>query len=729
MILQVAVPSPLRRWFDYLPPKDTDPAILQPGMRLRLPFGRRTLVGVLCAIRTHSAVDPARLKAVLAVLDSEPLLPAPELRLLLWAQQYYHHAPGEVIQTALPKLLRQGQPAVAQRQAVWQLTTAGQTALAEDKLNRAPKQREVAELLQAQAAGVSAEQLRLIVPNALPAVRQLLEKGWVVSTSARCQITPRSATAPRLSAAQQQAIDQVDGVLGRFRAFLLDGVTGSGKTEVYLQLIERVIQRGEQILVLVPEISLTPQLLHRFECRLPVPLAVLHSALSARERLNAWLAARSGEARVVIGTRSAVFVPLQCLGLILIDEEHDPSFKQQEGFRYHARDLAVVRAQQAKIPVLLGSATPALESVHNVARGRYQRLALPERVGGARPPHVQTLDLRGQTLDEGLALPLIARIRDHLQRGEQALLFVNRRGYSPTLMCHECGWLGNCQHCDARLTLHLRRQRLICHHCGHIQPLPRHCPDCGSVDLRALGEGTERIEQALQRHFPEVGIARIDRDSTRRRGSLQQLLDDVHGGVRPLLLGTQMLAKGHHFPEVTLVAIINADQGLFSADYRASERLAQMIVQVAGRAGRAEKPGVVLIQTHHPQHPLLQQLAQSGYAAFATQALAERQATQLPPYTYQVLLRAEAEQASAAQDFLAQAAALGQPLTEDVEFLGPVPAPMERRAGRYRAQLLLQAHQRLSLHSFLQTWLEELDALPAGRRVRWSVDVDPIDLF
>lgn len=728
-ILRVAVPSPLRRWFDYLPPKDTDPAILQPGVRLRLPFGRRTLVGMVCAIRSDSPVDSSRLKRALSVLDQQPLLPAPELRLLLWAQHYYHHAPGEVVSTALPTLLRQGKPAIPQRQAVWQLTAAGQTALSAGQLARAPKQRAVAELLQAQAAGLNAEQLRFIVPKALPAVQQLVEKGWAIRTTARAEIAAKSATAPPLNAAQQQAVDQVQAALGGGAAFLLDGVTGSGKTEVYLQLIDRVVQRGEQVLVLVPEISLTPQLLQRFECRLPVPLAVLHSALSARERLNAWLAARSGAARVVIGTRSAVFVPLHRPGLIIIDEEHDTSFKQQEGFRYHARDLAVVRAQQADIPVLLGSATPALESVHNVACGRYQRLSLPERVGGAQPPRVQTLDLRRTPLDEGLALPLLAQIEQHLQRGEQALLFLNRRGYSPTLICHECGWLGSCQHCDARLTLHLRRRRLICHHCGHVQNLPLHCPDCGSVDLRALGEGTERVEQALQRHFPGVGIARIDRDSTQRRGSLQQLLDDIHSGVRPLLLGTQMLAKGHHFPQVTLVAVVNADQGLFSTDYRASERLAQLIVQVAGRAGRAEKPGVVLIQTHHPQHPLLQQLAQSGYADFAVEALAERQAAQLPPYTYQALLRAEAEEASAAQNFLAAAAALGQPLADEVELLGPVPAPMERRAGRYRAQLLLQARQRRSRHTFLQRWLDQVDALPAGRRVRWSLDVDPIDLF
>lgn len=729
VILRVAVPSPLRRWFDYLPPDDIDPTTLRPGIRLRVPFGRRSRVGVLCEIRTDSPLEPERLRPALTVLDREPLLPAAELELLLWAQRYYHHPPGEVLSTALPVLLRQGEAAEIRREPVWQLTDAGRTALSENRLSRAPRQRELCELLSEHPSGLSAERLRALLPNAADAARALAAKQWIEQVAAEPVLPPTSAELPDPTPAQRQAVDAVTGALGRFEVFLLEGVTGSGKTEVYLQIVQAVLDRGEQVLVLVPEISLTPQLLRRFERRLAVPLAVLHSALGDRERLNAWLATRAGEARVVIGTRSAVFTPLARPGVIIIDEEHDGSFKQQDGFRYHARDLAVMRAYQTGVPILLGSATPALESLDNAARGRYRKLELPDRVGGALHPHVELLDLRRQPLEEGLSPGLLGRVRQHLEQGDQVLLFLNRRGYAPSLICHECGWLGHCEHCDARLTLHLARRRLICHHCGSERALPAACPDCGSVDLRAPGVGTERIEHALARHFPAAGIARIDRDSTRRRGSLQRLLELVHSGQRRILLGTQMLAKGHHFPDVTLVGVIDADQGLFSADYRASERLAQLILQVAGRAGRAERPGTVIIQTHHPDHPLLLRLVNEGYPAFAAAALDERREAQLPPFTCQALLRAEAPQPEPPQRFLTEAAVLGKQLADEVELLGPVPAPMERRAGRHRFQLLLQAARRGRLHGFLEQWLDSIGTLPSARRVRWSLDVDPIDLF
>ncbi len=731
VILRVAVPSPLRRWFDYLPPADVAPAQLSPGIRLRVPFGRGSRIGVLLEVRADSPVAPERLRPALALLDQQPVLPPALMMLSSWAQVYYHHPPGEVFASALPVLLRQGAAAVVQHEPHWRLTDAGREILRQGLPARAPRQRAVMALLADHPAGLSAERLRQTLPGWSTPTRTLTARGWLE------QLTPTPATSappadarPELTAAQHTAVASVAEALSRgFASFLLDGVTGSGKTEVYLRLIEAVLGRGQQALVLVPEISLTPQLLDRFERRLPGPLAVLHSALGDRERLNAWLLAASGTARVVIGTRSAVFTPLLQPGLIIIDEEHDGSFKQQDGFRYHARDLAVVRARQSRIPIVLGSATPSLESLHNAATGRYRWLTLPERVGGARSPAIELLDLRRQPMTEGLALPLLERMRSHLDRTEQVLLFLNRRGYAPTLICHECGWLGYCHQCDARLTLHLRQQRLLCHHCGTEQQVPTACPDCGSVDLRPLGAGTERIEQLLEKEFPGIGIARIDRDSTRRRGSLQQLLDDIHSGRRRLLLGTQMLAKGHHFPDVTLVGIIDADQGLFSADFRASERLAQLILQVAGRAGRADKPGTVVIQTHQPDHPLLRRLVRDGYSQFAAAALAEREAAGLPPYSYQALVRAEAGTAEPAHRFLSEAAALGRPLDCAVELLGPVPAPMERRAGRYRAQLLLQAGRRAALHRFLHQWLEPVATLKSARRVRWSLDVDPIDLF
>ncbi len=726
-ILRIAVPSPLYRSFDYLAPEESVP--LCPGMRVRVPFGKGEQVGMLMELRDDSPLALESLRPVVAVLDSEPLLPPDLLELSLWAQRYYHHPPGEVFNTLLPTLLRQGQPARRDSRLLWRITPAGRRALADNACRRAPRQRIVLSYLDQYPAGVPAEQLKHELKVGSDSLRALLEKGWVEKTLDVVPVTRTLSPPPVLNPAQEQAVETVCAALGGFAAFLLDGVTGSGKTEVYLRVVATVLEQGRQALVIVPEIGLTPQLLTRFESRLDSPLAVLHSGLGDRERLNAWLAARDGSIGVIIGTRSAIFAPLKYPGVIIVDEEHDPSFKQQEGFRYHARDLAILRARQLNIPVVLGSATPSLESLLNVQRGRYRSLRLPHRVGAAVEPAIEILDIRRQPMSDGLSRPLLNRIQTQLEQGNQVLLFLNRRGFAPTLICHECGWLGECRRCDAHLTLHLRRRRLICHHCGAHQPLPPACPACGSVDLRALGQGTERIEEVLKQEFPAVGLARIDRDSTRRKGSLQALLQAVEKGERQILIGTQMLAKGHHFPDVTLVGVVDADQGLFGADFRASERMAQLLLQVAGRAGRAEKPGAVVLQTHYPQHPLLQTLVYGGYPAFAAAALAERQVAQLPPFTCQALLRAEALEPESAWAFLTQAFEAGKDLSQDVELLGPVPAPMERREGRYRAQLLVQSTRRPSLQAFIDRWVEPLAELKTARKVRWSLDVDPQDLL
>ena len=735
-ILRIAVPSPLYQIFDYLPPPGCDPATLQPGVRVRVPFGRRRVVGFLLEVGVDTTFDPAALRPAEAVLDTEPALPAEALALLNWAQRYYHHPPGEVFATALPVLLRQGEPATAPRiPPLWQITPTGHAALADPAaLRRAPAQRLLLEHLAQCPEGAETEALRPVVHASTPTLRALQNKGWVALIAPLLQSEPAAAPASpiqllTLNVAQTAAIAAVAAELDRFGVFLLEGVTGSGKTEVYLRLIEAVLAQGRQALVLTPEIGLTPQLLARFRERLPGPLAVLHSGLSDRERLNAWLLARTGAAQVIVGTRSAIFAPLRTPGLLIVDEEHDASFKQQDGFRYHARDLAVVRARQLGIPIVLGSATPALESINNAQAGRYRLLQLPERVGGGSPPLIEILDVRRQPLTEGLSLPLLARMRVHLARDEQVLLFLNRRGFAPVLFCHECGWLSQCRHCDARMTLHLRRQRLICHHCGDDRAIDPACPVCGSVDLRPLGQGTERLETALRREFPTVGIARMDRDSTRRRGSLETLLTEIHNGDCRLLIGTQMLAKGHHFPDVTLVGIVDADQGLYGVDFRSSERMAQLILQVAGRAGRADKPGTVLIQTHHPDHPLLRILTSQGYPAFAEAALAERREALLPPFAHQALLRAEAADSERAMAFLRAARALAEPIADGLELLGPAPAPMERRAGRYRAQLLLQAARRQDLHRFLDRWIGQLWAQRPDRAVRWALDVDPMELY
>ena len=727
-VWRVAVPTPLLRLFDYLPP-DSQAQTAAPGSRVRVPFGRRTVTGVLMEVCEHSDFPRERLKRASSLLDADPLLPDEIVTLLRWAADYYQHPVGDVTSTALPVLLRQGLPPEVPGVESWELTADGRASEPE-ALARAPRQQSLFALLKRHLAGLTADEINRELDQWRPAAKALIDKGLVARRMRDCLLpaTTSPTQAPDLNEHQTAAVDGILSAFGGFAALLVEGVTGSGKTEVYLAAIERALSEGRQVLVLVPEIGLTPQLLNRFRQRFAVPIAVMHSGLNDRERLCAWNMARQGKAPIVIGTRSAVFTPLPDLGLIIVDEEHDASFKQQDGFRYHARDLAVVRARNRQVPVVLGSATPSLESLANCERGLYQRLHLPSRAGTARPPRVRLLDVRSQPLDEGLSAPLIQSIGQTLAAGDQVLLFLNRRGYAPTLLCHECGWVANCQRCDAHMTYHARGQRLRCHHCGAERAVNHQCPDCGSTDLRTLGQGTERLEAALRRHFPDTGIVRIDRDTTRRKDAMKEKLAGVHRGEHQLLIGTQMLAKGHDFPGVTLVGLIDVDQGLFSADFRGAERMAQLIVQVAGRAGRGAKAGEVIIQTHHPDHPLLLTLLEGGYRAFAQQALAERQAAGLPPHGFLALFRAEAPNSAAPNEFLEQVRAqLGQHAGLGV--LGPIPAPMEKRAGRFRAQLLLMAPERRVLHGVLRAVMPGLDALPEARRVRWSLDVDPQEMF
>ncbi len=461
-----------------------------------------------------------------------------------------------------------------------------------------------------------------------------------------------------------------------------------------------------------------------------MPVAVLHSGLNDQERLDAWLMARAGAAALVIGTRSAALSPFKDLGLIVVDEEHDASFKQQEGFRYSARDVAVMRARLGKIPIVLGSATPSLETLYNVAQGRYRELRLTQRAGNAVPPKIHALDVRHQPIQEGVSRPLLELMRQHLAADGQVLLFLNRRGFAPALLCHDCGWSAECKRCDTHMVLHQGERRLRCHHCLREIPLMPACPACGSAELRPVGHGTERIEELLKEQFPHHAVCRLDRDTTRRKGALDQMLDEIRQGKYRILIGTQMIAKGHHFPEVTLVGILNAEQGLYSADFRGMERMAQQILQVAGRAGRMERPGTVVMQTHHPDHPLLQELIAAGYMTFAQTLLAERQQAELPPYTAIALFRAEANRKELPLSFLEQARdALRATGIAEVLALGPVMAPMERRAGRYRAQLLVQSDKRSALHAALDLALQQLEGSALGRKVRWSLDVDPVETF
>ncbi|WP_273526887.1 primosomal protein N' [Pseudomonas sp.] len=736
-ILRLALPSPLRRLFDYLPPAGCAIAALQPGVRLRVPFGRREVVGVLVELSDHSEVPEAKLKPALELLDRQPLLPVALFRLCLWAAQYYQHSLGDTFSWALPALLRQGEAAEARQERFWQLAEGARTD--DPRLARAPRQREALKTIAQHPHGVPHSLLGKLQLNR-DSLELLLDKRLLrIDSRRRSQSRSHSGSwllqsELALNSEQRAAFEAIRAGLGGFQAFLLAGVTGSGKTEVYLQLIHQVLAAGKQALVLIPEINLGPQTLARFEQRFNARIALLHSSVNDRERLDAWLAARDGEADIVIGTRSALFTPLKNPGLIIIDEEHDASYKQQEGLRYHARDLALLRARQENLPIVLGSATPSLESLHNAHAGRYALLKLTRRAGGAQPPRFLRLDVKSRPLDSGISGPLQQAIAQTLAAGQQVLVFLNRRGFAPTLLCHDCGWLSQCPRCDARMTLHQRHHELRCHHCGHVERPPSNCPQCAKVDLRPVGAGTERAEERLGILFPDYPVLRIDRDSTARKGAMEQLFGTINRGEPCLLVGTQMLAKGHHFPRVTLVAILDADGGLFSADFRASERMAQLIVQVAGRAGRAEEPGRVIIQTHLADHPLLVQLTEQGYFAFAEQALSERRAAGLPPFSHLALLRAEAHRPGQAEEFLEQACSLAERLLDElqlggIELLGPVPAPMERRAGRYRAQLLLQGNSRAPLHRLMSAWLVQLEQLPGGRAVRWSLDVDPIDLF
>jgi len=731
-ILRVALDTPLRRLFDYLPATEGrhDPKV---GARVRVPFGRQRLVGVIHSFAASSELPREKLKPVLEVLDAEPVFDARVLGLLEFAAQYYHHPLGEVFASALPKLAREGAAARALVER-WYASEAGVAAVESNALARAKRQRELLAVLQAEA-GIATATLSERFDDWRTPMRALVARGFASSAEIPADPPPDApddplvrGARPRLSEEQTAAVAAIDAAHGRFAPFLLYGITGSGKTEVYLHAVEHTLSRGQRALVLVPEIGLTPQLVGRFRERFTVPLALLHSALNDTERLGAWRQCLSGEARIVLGTRSAVFAPLTDLGIVIVDEEHDASFKQQEsGFRYSARDLAILRAQRAGAPIVLGSATPALETLQNVVAGKFTQLSLPRRTGQALPPRAAVIDLRDHAVRAGIATPAVEAMQRHLNDGGQVLVYINRRGYSPTLACTACGWIAPCRDCDARLTVHLGAARLRCHHCGADAPLPSNCPQCGYA-VKHVGQGTERVEETLSVLFPGMPIARLDRDVVRRRGDLEEVVSRITSGEARILVGTQMVTKGHDFPNVTLVVVLNADQGLFSTDFRAPERVAQTIVQVAGRAGRGSKPGEVLIQTEYPDHPLLRSLLESGYDGFAAAALAERQAAGWPPFAHVAALRASATELPAAIEFLRAARQLARP-PRGLKLLGPAPAAMAKRAARYHAQLLIESAERAPVHRLLAEWLPQVETLKMPRELRWSLDVDPLDLF
>ncbi|MEY1662965.1 primosomal protein N' [Isoalcanivorax beigongshangi] len=729
-VIRVAVPVPLRQLFDYLPLAGSP--LPRPGTRCEVDFGRRRLIGIVWEV---GEAEPGahKLRPLRQLLDTDPVLDADLMALCQRAAQYYHHPLGEVLHTALPTLLRQGRAAERPGEPLWRLTARGRHA-DPAALQRAPRQQQALAVLAEHPGGLSRAMLASLgLSN--PPLKALAERGWAELVLTDVPLSPPLTgpavlAEPALAATAEQhaAIDALLAARGRFAPFLLDGITGSGKTEVYLQAMAAALEAGEQVLVLVPEIGLTPQTIRRFRARFSVPVTVLHSGLTDTERLDAWLAAREGSARIVLGTRSAIFTPLAKPGLVVVDEAHDGSFKQQDGFRYSARDLAVWRAQLMNVPVVLGSATPSLETLHNTRSGRFDTLRLTQRTGDARPPRIVLEDCRQLGPDQPLSPRSLEALGTTLQRGRQALVFINRRGYAPMLLCQDCDWQSECPRCDANMTWHRSDRSLRCHHCDHQQPVPPRCPSCGSQHLRDMGAGTEKLEQVLRQAFPDTPLLRIDRDTTRRKGSLDASLATIQKGGPLLLVGTQMLAKGHHFSGLDLAVMLDADSGFLSADFRGPEHAAQLILQVAGRTGRGSHPGTLLIQTRQPDNPLLQLLTAGDYHRFAEHLLVERQQTGLPPYGHLALVRAESMAPQTALQLLQDSTTV-LPADGSVLCLGPIPAPMERRQGRHRAQLLLLAPARAALHGALPALLTALQEHPHSRQCRWHLDVDPVDML
>ncbi|MFM8812419.1 MAG: primosomal protein N' [Methylophilaceae bacterium] len=726
-IVNVALDVPLERLFDYL----SGNLSLRIGQRVEVPFGNRKMVGIVMGFSQHSDYALDKLKTISRSFDDEPILDETTFRLMRFCADYYQYPFGQALLAILPARLRQLKPAPMLRIFAYRLSPE---ALKCAQLQQQIPARQVVQrklLLALQEGEKTEAQLKQLSSVWQKALMALMAQGWVEKFEWQASApTHFPLNAQTLNAEQQAAVTGVLAQLSQFQAFLLYGVTGSGKTEVYMQILQQVLQKPDsQALILVPEINLTPQLEARFRQRFPhIPLVTLHSHLSDGERLHHWHQAQTGRARIVIGTRLSVFTPMPKLAIIIVDEEHDASFKQQDSMRYHARDIALVRAQQANVPILLGSATPSLESWQNAETGKFKRMVLPQRaVENASLPSIYTLNTATLPLHNGLSQPLIQALKVRLERGEQSLLFINRRGYAPVLLCSACHWIAPCSRCSSRLVVHLKQGKLRCHHCGHEQSIVRQCPSCGNADLQATGQGTQRLEETLVKLFPQAKIARVDRDTISRKDALSDLLDKVHAQEIDILVGTQILAKGHDFPNLTLVGVLDTDSALFSPDFRASERLFAQLMQVAGRAGRADKAGEVLIQTSFPEHPLFTALVQQDYANYASKLMEERAIASFPPYTFMALIRAEATQYRDVDAFLQLAYAQVRAQAKQVTCYPPMRAQMERLKGMERGQIVLQSQQRGALQKLLSQLIAPLRESKLASRVRWHVDVDPME--
>jgi len=727
--IQVAIPVPMRQLFTYQVPIDLQTPAVHIGERVIVPFGPRELVGIVLSIDKQSEIPDSKLKAIKSRIVDSFHFDATLLSFLKRCADYYHHPIGDVLKQALPVLLRQIKQPDISLPTRWRCSASPQEAELDSLKKKASKQFEIFQLInkhqsitwvELRTLGFSKSQLTALENKNL--VEQYQSSPVTYQWQ---QYTLNEENKLSLSLEQAIIVTAIKQTHDEFACHLIDGITGSGKTEVYLQAMEKVLAADKQVLVLVPEIGLTPQTLNRFEQRFNVPIGLHHSGLNDNERLQTWLEAQRGSAAIVIGTRSAIFTPLHKLGLIIVDEEHDGSFKQQDSFRYHARDIAILRARQLNIPIVLGSATPSLETLQNALVGKYFYHQLLNRPGRSQTAKIELIDVAKQQMQHGLSSYLKTAIDDTLARGEQVLIFLNRRGYAPAITCMTCQWIADCQRCNKPYTLHRGQQLLICHHCGSQKRIPIQCPNCNSIDIQSMGQGTEQLELRIEEFFPDYSTVRIDRDSTRRKGALTKLLHEITNNKHQILIGTQMLAKGHHFPNVTLVALLDVDGALFSFDFRAAEHMAQLLVQVAGRAGRESKQGTVMVQTNFPEHPLLQDLVHNGYNHFAQYALTERKQANLPPFGFQALFRADANYPSYPEKFLR---ALTTNSYAGCELIGPVPAAMEKRAGKYRFHLIVQAKSRKLLHQAVWQLLQTIPKNDWQNKVRWSVDIDPIDL-
>ena len=732
-LIEVLVPVPLMGRFSYLPPKKTD-FPLKKGSRVLVPFGKRQLVGVIWGLTEKEESDKRKYKRITEVLDQSPLLDDTSINLAEWSSRYYHYPLGEIIQYFFPPSLRKGKEAKFRESKYLELTSKGSFISLND-LARAPSQQKLVSLLKekkeislksTQAFGISSA-----------AVNGLIEKGYVARFSR--ELSPykklenkKLVPSKKLNIEQAGAVEAIKKAEGKNKTFLLDGITGSGKTEVYLQAIQEIVNQGKQALILIPEIGLAPQAEERFKRYFGDRVMSFHSAKNEREKVDAWLGASRGLVDIIIGTRSSLFLPMKDLGIIVIDEEHDLSFKQMDKFRYSARDMALYRAKLQKIPVVLASATPSLETLKNAQEDKYGVLKLTKRATGASLPTFQAVDLRGKELSEGLSKELLEATHSELDKGNQVLIFLNRRGYAPSMICKVCGWISNCSRCDALMTVHKNPLRLHCHHCEAQKSYPKKCESCDSNDFLRYGFGTERIEEFLQNSFPGVKTLRIDSDSTRKKESLNEYFDEIREGKPMILLGTQLLAKGHHFPNVTLVGIVDADSGLFSADFRGSERVAQLMTQVSGRAGREKKPGRVILQSYCPDHPQIEEIISGSYERFAKKLLEERKFSKIPPFSYQAKILAESTRGVVSRDFilnLLNNPQIDKKIKNNVRIVGPLPSIMEKKSGVYRWELSIFSKYRSGLHKFLDVMQSRLYDPKLSKQVRWSIDVDPLSLL